>query len=775
MKRAHSSLAHVLAPAAAKADLRRIQEARAAQLRKAARVWGMENAKGAPIEAAIQHLEQALQDGRHAHFALAGRSEPERTLLSIVRRYGGQVPGRILAIDLAARRTATPQGEEDHRDFGRGRSPDDETIRVLGESFLLLLKGYWSSYYAGGPLPEVRLAPALLSQIPPAPPPAITLRGADAHPANAVSRPGVAVLLDLSRAAGFLADKGDFAVNQHGRATKAALAGLAKLRLMPTEAPYLLPDAQGLIGELLHGCGVIDAEPDAGSGSLAIDRWEELTRRPLPVQARHWVQAWSEAFLWQDGIGITPDRDQRHEPVRIDPTDLHMAKRVLLWALSALAHAPAEWFVLEEFLEDLFDLTHAQNGINFYWGDFAWDPDFELARKRESFGAGKTRSLAFWLDTEGPWVANVLWVTFVALGLVERGEAKRGRGVARLFRLTPLGSAVFAAPDAPRRRPGAAAEETPGPAGDDGGKRFFTLLPNHEIVVTLDAAPTAALFKLLSFAAEAGGGSDQARTYALQRETVYRALEKGATLDEIRSFLETHSRNGVPANVASSLQDWASGREAVVLRTGVDVLGLPVGKVLEELLPGVSGTTLGASFVRLAHAGAERVAKAGVGTTQRDHAHPRVPVLACDEFGAIGRAGPVDVVMAARLDRLGERTATGWQLEGGRLRESRKAGVTAATAAEWLAQSLAPPTPPALTVMLRAADARPPRMALAPGLLLRVADAEAAAALRGSESLGAHVRADLGGGWLLVDAAAEAAVRDLLRRWGIEPEARLPV
>jgi hypothetical protein len=34
------------------------------------------------------------------------------------------------------------------------------------------------------------------------------------------------------------------------------------------------------------------------------------------------VRAWLDMRLWQDGIGVVPDRDNDHDPVRIDPSSL---------------------------------------------------------------------------------------------------------------------------------------------------------------------------------------------------------------------------------------------------------------------------------------------------------------------------------------------------------------------------------------------------------------------------------------------------------------------
>jgi hypothetical protein len=66
-----------------------------------------------------------------------------------------------------------------------------------------------------------------------------------------------------------------------------------------------------------------------------------------------WVRAWLDMRLWQDGIGVVPDRDNDHDPVRIDPSSVRKARELLRWALCRVAHSPEMWLDVETFVRKL--------------------------------------------------------------------------------------------------------------------------------------------------------------------------------------------------------------------------------------------------------------------------------------------------------------------------------------------------------------------------------------------------------------------------------------
>ena len=301
---------------------------------------------------------------------------------------------------------------------------------------------------------------------------------------------------------------------------------------MPRKTHCRRPMPESLFYELLYSMGLMNF-----GDKRSWIREEALQRhlqQPPAVQAWHWVRAWLHMPLWQDGIGVVPERDSDYAPARIRPSNLYHARELLAWALCGVAHASDCWLDLEIFLRDLWGVTR-ETAFDFYWGSFAWDPEFEMARKKEQYPAGEDRTLAFWLAVEAVWAANAIMVTLVTLGLVERGQTA-GKNLRPCFRLTELGRVVFGAPEV---------EAAPEP----GNARFLTVQPNLEIVAYLESADARQVCTLSRFAAGAPQASGPVQTFALRRESVYGALESGMTLDEVRAFLIEHGKTELPANV----------------------------------------------------------------------------------------------------------------------------------------------------------------------------------------------------------------------------------
>lgn len=83
----------------------------------------------------------------------------------------------------------------------------------------------------------------------------------------------------------------------------------------------------------------------------------------------------------------------------------------------------------------------------------------------------------------------------------------------------------------------------------------FLLQPNFELLVPRDIAP-ALLWELETLADLVK--PDQMMVYRLTRQSIYRALTCGRTGEEIVSFLNAHSRSGIPQNVLCDLQEWCA-------------------------------------------------------------------------------------------------------------------------------------------------------------------------------------------------------------------------
>lgn len=410
---------------------------------------------------------------------------------------------------------------------------------------------------------DLVLAPGLPDLVDPAPPLSWHSSQATEPPTTSSARPAAAVALDLWSIAQALAQTGSWKTNRGGTPAKSVQNRLAKAVPAGDNPDGLVPPAlQSLYYEILRGLGALTLEDDEGRIDL-----KEVRRRlqaSAVEQGWHWVRAWMTMRLWQDGIGVVPDRDRPNDPERIEPQELRTARELLAWALSRVAQGTNEWLDLERFLTDLWAAT-GEETINFYWSHFSWKPDFAAARGKAKITADKPRRLAYWLDTEGTWAANALLGTLAHLGLVEQGVAGSGSQVRPCFRLTGLGQAVFGAPER------VASEPVYEP-------KFLTIQPNHEIVAYLNEADPRAVWPLAQMAQRVSARGERVQTFALSRESVYQALESGLTPEAIRDFLSRHSKMGLPDLVAHSLAEWGRKREALIFRTGMTLGAYPPGR-----------------------------------------------------------------------------------------------------------------------------------------------------------------------------------------------------
>ncbi|MFH1143762.1 MAG: hypothetical protein V1774_04390 [Candidatus Eisenbacteria bacterium] len=142
----------------------------------------------------------------------------------------------------------------------------------------------------------------------------------------------------------------------------------------------------------------------------------------------------------------------------------------------------------------------------------------------------------------------------------------------------------------------------------------------------------------------------------------------------IESFLASHSRNGLPDNVAQSLSEWARKREAIVVRRGValttvapgeDVRGLPVGEGFAAIPP------------------------RGAGARARDlqvqvETNPPSKTWSVDEHGTVTVGEPASLIGAARLRRIASRSGATWRITAGSAGAARELGISAEQMRDWL-------------------------------------------------------------------------------------------
>jgi hypothetical protein len=415
---------------------------------------------------------------------------------------------------------------------------------------------------------------------------------------------------------------------------------------------------------------------------------------------------------------------------------------LLAWALSGVAHASNCWLDLETFLRDLWCATQ-KDTIDFYCGSFAWNPEFEMARKREQYPAGEDRMLAFWLASEAVWAANAIMVTLVTLGLVERGKTAGGK-IRPCFRLTELGRVVFGAPEIEA-------------AQKQGEARFLTVQPNLDIVAYLESADARQICTLNRFAAGAPRATGPVQTFALRRESLYAALESGMTLDEVHGFLTEHGKTELPANVNRMLSEWAVRRESLVLRT----------KVVLALGPAETQTrsrALNGNVFLLPSMTVKIAAKEFAGWTILDHEDKPERTWTTDELGSL-TTDSGHSISQMRLAGIADRTATGWQITQKSVARARVRGMTADHILGWLGGHLTAEVPALLEVAVRNWTSRQ-GVKLSKAQLLRIVQPQAKEALLHSATFRPFLAGHIPPEWFLIRDDHLSEVRELLERLG---------
>ncbi len=722
---------------------------RSDELRQAARFWVGKEAGSFNKEKCIAALTQAMNSDDATQRVHTALSEKERQVLAIFTRYGPTVSGGVLTAEMYARGfVQSPPEDKASESFYRSYCEQKKTdlIRRLSEKLVLVGNSYdlyYSSSYTCS-YPRLSLHPALMNAVKPAAPLPWSASRVCAEAVGTARRSSAEVALDLCRVASAMRRMGAWATVKGESPSKATRARMRKeVGLRDAEKdPFSPPDPESLFYELLHGMGLLNF--GAKPSWIHEQALERHLQQPPTTQAWHWVRAWLHMSLWQDGIGVVPDRDSDYAFVRIEPAKLAHARELLAWALSGVAHASNCWLDLETFLRDLWRASN-KTAIHFYCHGFAWNPEFEMARKREQYPAGNDRMLAFWLADEAVWAANAIMVTLVTLGLVERGQTAGGK-IRPCFRLTELGRVVFGAPEI------AAVQKEP-------EARFLTVQPNLDIVAYLEAADARQICTLNRFAAAAPRATGPVQTFALRRESLYAALESGMTFDEVRGFLAEHGKTELPANVNRMLSEWAVRRESLVLRTKVALALGPAETQTRSRALNDNVFLLPSMTVKIA-------AKEFAGWTILDHEDKPERTWTSDELGSLS-TNSGHSISQIRLASIADRTATGWQITQKSVARARASGMTADQILEWLGGHLTAGVPALLEVAVRNWTGRQ-GVKLSQAPLLRIVQPQAKEALLHSATFRPLLAGHIPPEWFLIREDHLSEVRDLLEKLGFK-------
>jgi hypothetical protein len=741
------ALPFILAGKPAKAELNP-EHLDSTQAQTAARFWAGKYQGSNAKAACVERIAAVWSDPKRVEQILAALRPEERTVLGVVRRFGGSLSGALLQRELLARGALRAEDPDEPTRFGRNQLSADPVL-ALCERLVLIREPGYHSYWSYGPLrdyPDVFLPSQLVRFVNPASP--LTWKVSKAVPAapeTTTMRSTAQMLVDFDQTARVLDEQGAWKTNQGGALPSAMRSRLAKLRPPVGADPFAPPDRATLDYSLLCALGAVVQED--GSARLDRDRMNRLLTLTPPVQASLWTQAWLGLRLWQDGIGAVPERDSDANPTRINPDKLKRAREMLAWALTRVAHnGTDDWLDLEAFLLDLHAAA-GERAMDFYWHGFAWHPQFPSAVGKDKIAAGSNRTRAFWMDQEGIWAANALLSTLVHLGLLERGRNDSSGRERWSFRLTDVGKAVFAAPEVTFKMTTVS-------------DKCLTVQPNHDVLLYLDAADGEAI-SMLGRIASQESATGFVQTFKLTRGSLYGALEGGATPAGIESFLSSRSRSGLPANVAQSLAEWSRKRESLVVRSEVAIEFLS-GSQASHGRP--LGSHLFLSMPRAAHKEAKNF---GVRIETTD---PRQD-WKVDEHGIISLNGAMSAVGGARLRRFAELIDGTWRISRRSVHAARELGVTAEQMVGWLTAHTGVEVPPVLMMAIRNWASGRAKVFFDRVVLLQVNDSTSFAALNQSKRLHPHIKGVLAPGTFVVAEEGRKEAATLLRDLGFSLDA----
>jgi hypothetical protein len=432
-------------------------------------------------------------------------------------------------------------------------------------------------------------------------------------------------------------------------------------------------------------------------------------------------------------------------------------------ALAALPVDHDAFYSVDDLDQALFDRIgeHFSLGYLAPTRPYLYNKSPEEVRRIEQEWRAKLR--AEWLARERQWLGRALSTWLYYLGLVELGM--EGRTPVSV-RLTALGHALLL----PERQPEQAGT-LDAPAQE--AQAAWIVQPNFDVLVYLDRTTPAQLAFLERHAERVSVHSHTAQ-YKLTRESVYRGLESGTSVESLVSELQAGAGVAVPQNVLHEIGEWSALRERITLRRRARLVEFPDADARQAALQdGLKGIPVGERFALLT----SRASLRQPIVARVDYAQPLPRCLSVSEDGVIAVTKPSgDLLLQAQLDQWAERMPDGtWRLTAASVSAAVRAGAPTGAVLTLLQERLTHALPPLLGVALQAWAGNRPYVELATVTVLRCPQPSVFDAIKGSELLGPYLRGALGPDVLLVDAQAVEALRAQLGWAGMVVGDKLPI
>jgi len=418
------------------------------------------------------------------------------------------------------------------------------------------------------------------------------------------------------------------------------------------------------------------------SGQLDIkESPARFARRPFGEQVRLLLEGFLRTPIWWE----VPPNDTYLDR---DGNGRRQGRLALTQTLSALPLKADAFFSIKDFEQALY---------NRIGEDFALDypphrPYFLRSttpeQQEQELSAWKEKVRAEWLKQEYPWLMGAFTTWLYFLGLVEL-VVDNDKPVG--FRLSEIGRATF--------HPEWAAVSPTETNLQASTQPAWVVQPNFDIIAYLDRV-SASQLAFLERHAERTQSHRHTAHYRLTRQTVYRGLESGTTLDSLLNGLQTGSQVELPQNVIVELREWASLRDALILRRGANLLEFPSPRSLQErLLQGLTGRVIAERFLLLD----PRPAPQLPGLASIDYARPLPKTLTATETGTIClQSGSYDLMTTAQLSQWAlPASDSEWQLTAESISAALQSGRKITELLTWLNNRMKHSMPALLEMALR--------------------------------------------------------------------------
>ena len=722
-----------------------LMDIRANELKRMAGLW-VKAGKLCKAECAAA-VREGLADPQRVPAALAKLKPPQRVALGFIKEAGGDLTPDCLEAAMVAAGHRPPGRQA----YSRRSYPWCEDL--ISRGVALAAGGYDPMSLDSYSSAEKRIFTdeRLLEH---APEPEIVVIEIDADlPAEVgLQRPPGSVVLDIVGVVQAVEKAGGVGVTQAGLPR---VSDMKKLRreMRWTDSMKVdglpFPNLTEAVVTALRAAGLLEEPPG------------RFAARSRAEQVRPLVRGFTNARGWTESGWHGKDRDSwRHD-------GYPRARHALLTALRALPATQPGFFAMDRFDKALFERigehvsldSHAPSPPHTYGvsGD-------ELQSKMEEW----RRDLrSRWLDRERPWIESAFTTWLYWLGIVELSIED---GAVRGFRLTELGREVLhgAPPVRPSRK-----RET-------GSPEAWVVQPDLALMVYIDKASPTQLAFAERIAERQGQAQRHVAHYVLTRDSIYRALESGCTVNGLLDELRKGAKRELPANIEAEIRGWSERREQIVLRRHATLLEF--GSEFERraaITGGIKGTEVSDRFLLVESAKGKAAAPLRKIETRAvaklDYAEPLPPCVEARETGKLRLTTlHPDLLIHGQLDGWGERIGDdAWDLSEKSVRAAVQRGRSADELVDLLDSRAAKSVPPFLQLALGAWADASLNVQLARVAVLRCPQPDVFHAIAGAKRHKGCLLGRLGPDTFLVDTQKLNKLKKALRWAGIEIEAEI--